>query len=149
MKEKLAVITGSTCGIVREFSRILAAQGWNLVLLNRSRIRSENHGRELAEAFPEQSFTAYTADFLDLGEIEEVATEIGVQHPKIDALYNVAGILTDQRITSAQGIEGHFAVNVVAPYLLLQKLRVPLAAGGEAGGKSVIAIFSSSAIYAV
>ncbi|MEM6277844.1 MAG: SDR family NAD(P)-dependent oxidoreductase [Verrucomicrobiota bacterium] len=149
MKRNTAVITGSTGGIGQEVSKILAEEGWNLVLLNRSSPRSENQCKELKAAFPDQVFTSYTADLMDLSEISEVADEIGNHHPEIHALYNIAGILTDKRLTSAQGMEGHFVVNVLAPYLLLQKLRGLLHVAPDTNAKPVIVNLSSSAIQSV
>ncbi|MEM7601977.1 MAG: SDR family NAD(P)-dependent oxidoreductase [Verrucomicrobiota bacterium] len=149
MKRNTAAITGSTGGIGKEVSKILAGKGWNLVLINRSRDRSENQCSELKEAYPDQSFISYAADMMDLSEVSEVAKEVGSRHPEIQALYNIAGILTDKRVNSAQGIESHFAVNVLAPYLLLQKLRSSLGGKSESDPKSVVVNFASSAIKSV
>lgn len=149
MKRNTAVITGSTGGIGQEVSKILAKEGWNLVLLNRSSPRSEAQCTALKAAFPDQVFTSYTADLMDLLEISEVAGEIANHHAEINALYNIAGILTDKRMRSAQGVEGHFAVNVLAPFLLFQKLRKQLRARVESDLNSVIVNFSSSAIKSV
>ena len=47
------------------------------------------------------------------------------------------------------GVEGHFALNTLAPYMLIQGLRPQLSAGASDGNQSVIINFSSSAINAV
>lgn len=147
--EKTAVVTGSTGGIGLEISKLLAANGWNLVLLNRSREKTEKQISGLKQSFPEQAFYSYTADMMDLSDLGRAVEEIGAEHKELRALYNVAGILTDKRMTSAQGIEGHFAVNTLAPYFITQRLRSQLSAGASASQKSVVVNFSSSAIKSV
>lgn len=146
---KTALLTGSTGGIGTEIARTFAANGWDLILLNRSPGRTEKQIKELKRIGPDQAFHSYTADMMDLSEVGKAAEEIGANHPELSALYNIAGILTDQRFTNAQGIEGHFAVNTVAPYLMIRRLRRQLGSGSSANQKSVVVNFSSSAVKSV
>ncbi|MEO0509261.1 MAG: SDR family NAD(P)-dependent oxidoreductase [Verrucomicrobiota bacterium] len=146
---KTALVTGSTGGIGLEVSDILAANGWNLILLNRSKEKAEQQINKLIETFPDQTFFSYTADMMDLSEFGKVVREIGGQHPEILALYNIAGILTDKRLKSTQELEGHFAVNTVAPYLITQGLRKQLSAGASSSQRSVVVNISTSAINSV
>ncbi|MEM0966489.1 MAG: SDR family NAD(P)-dependent oxidoreductase [Verrucomicrobiota bacterium] len=147
---KVAVVTGSTGGIGAEVSEILAANGWDLVLLNRSPEKAEKQLNSLKKDYPTQKFHSYIANMMDLSEVGKVVEGIAANHPELSALYHVAGILTDQRLTSAQGIEGHFAVNTVAPYLITQLLRRQLSSGSSSSDqKSVVVNFSSSAIKSV
>ncbi|MEM9399889.1 MAG: SDR family NAD(P)-dependent oxidoreductase [Verrucomicrobiota bacterium] len=144
-----AMITGSTGGIGLEVSKLLAAKGWNLLFLNRSQEKSAKQIAELKEAYPVQTFQAYTANLMDLSDIVQALEQIESQHTELAALYHVAGLLTDKRLTSAQGAEGHFAINTLAPYLITQRLRKQLSAGSSADQKSVVVNFSSSAIHSV
>ncbi|MEM9281311.1 MAG: SDR family NAD(P)-dependent oxidoreductase, partial [Verrucomicrobiota bacterium] len=114
-----------------------------------SQKKSESQVAELRESHPDQSFTYHTADLMDLAEVSQVTEEISRENPEIDAVYNIAGILTDKRLTSSQGVEGHFAVNVLAPYLILQKLRSNLVPAAGTNHKPVVVNFSSSAIKSV
>lgn len=146
---KTAVLTGSTGGIGLEIARILAAQGWNIVLVNRSQEKTDLQLEELQKAYPSQKFTGFIANLMDTSEIKRVAAEIRSRCAEVSALYNIAGLLTDKRIMSPQNIEGHFAINTLAPYVLTQLLREPLSVGAKNAQQSVVVNFSSSAINGV
>ncbi|MEM9218093.1 MAG: SDR family NAD(P)-dependent oxidoreductase [Cyanobacteria bacterium P01_F01_bin.150] len=147
--KKTAVLTGSTGGIGLEISRILAKQGWNLVLVNRSQEKTDIQLEALQKSYPDQEFTGFIANLMDTSDIKRVATEIRSKYTEISALYNIAGFLTDRRVMSPQNIEGHFALNTIAPYVLTQLLRTQLGMDTKGVQKSVVVNFSSSAINAV
>jgi len=146
---KTAVLTGSTGGIGIELAKLLAQSGWNLALINRTQAKSDAQLAQLRGSFPEQQFDGWIADLMDTNQVKDVVSKLVSAYPQIDALYNVSGLLTDQRIMSPQDVEGHFALNTLAPYLLIQGLRSQLAVGASDGDRSVIANFSSSAVNAV
>ncbi len=146
---KTAVLSGSTGGIGGEVAKILAGQGWNLALINRSSEKSARQSADLLSAYPDISVATYTADLLDPSEIKNVCAEINKTHNELDAVYNIAGLLTDKRLSSTNGIEGHFAVNTVAPYLLTRLLYDLLAANKTAGEHAVVVNFGSSAVNSV
>ena len=146
---KTAVLTGSTGGIGLEIARILARQGWNLVLVNRSQEKTNFQLEELQKSYPSQGFAGFIANLMDTSDINRVAEEIGSRYTKISALYNIAGLLTDKRIMSPQNVEGHFALNTLAPYILTQRLRKQLSAGAQDVRQSVVVNFSSSAVSGV
>ncbi|MEM7492480.1 MAG: SDR family NAD(P)-dependent oxidoreductase [Pseudomonadota bacterium] len=143
---KTALLTGSTGGLGQEIALILAKQDWNLILLNRNADQAEEQLANLRVMFPEQSFDSFIADMLDLEELGQTAREIALAYTEISALFNIAGLLTDKRITSAQGIEGHFAVNAVAPYFLISILRPQLEAAATREAPAFIVNFSTSAV---
>ncbi|MEM9152209.1 MAG: SDR family NAD(P)-dependent oxidoreductase, partial [Cyanobacteria bacterium P01_F01_bin.3] len=154
---KTAVLTGSTGAIGSELAKLLAQSGWNLVLINRTQEKSDTQIAQLRGSFPEQRFDGCIVDLMDTNQIKDIVNKLVSAYAQIDALYNVSGLLTDQRIMSPQGVEGHFALNTLAPYMLIQGLRPSLrrvfpsqlAAGASDGDRSVIANFSSSAVNAV
>ncbi|MEM9226503.1 MAG: SDR family NAD(P)-dependent oxidoreductase, partial [Verrucomicrobiota bacterium] len=148
-KNRTALLTGSTGGIGLEVAKLLAGSGWHLALVNRSKDKAQKQLAELQEAHPDQRFTAYAADMMDLAEIRRVTEEVAAQHAELSAIYHIAGLLTDKRMTSPQGFEGHFAVNTLAPYLITQRLRKQLSAGSTSEQKSVVVYFSTGAIKGV
>ncbi|MEM7621244.1 MAG: SDR family NAD(P)-dependent oxidoreductase [Pseudomonadota bacterium] len=143
---KKALITGSTGGLGSQVVDILAKDGWDIILLNRDKDQAEQQLKSLRNSFPNQSFDSFLANLMDIEDIRRVAKDIGTAHPEITALYNIAGLLTDKRIMSPQDIEGHFALNAVAPYMIIQTLKPQLKAAAMMGNPSFIASFSTSAV---
>ncbi|MEO0330038.1 MAG: SDR family NAD(P)-dependent oxidoreductase, partial [Pseudomonadota bacterium] len=115
----------------------------------RSQEKNDLQLEELQKTYPSQKFTGFIANLVDTSEIKRVAAEIGSRCAEVSALYNIAGLLTDKRIMSPQDIEGHFAINTLAPYVLTQLLRETLSAGAKNAQQSVVVNFSSSAINSV
>ena len=146
---KTAILTGSTGGIGLEIARSLAMQGWDLGLVNRSQEKTNFQLEELRKSYPNQEFVGFIANLMDVLDIRRVAAEIGSRYAEVSALYNIAGLLTEKRVMSPQNIEGHFAINTLAPYYLTQLLRKELSAGATTDRHSVIVNFSSSAINSV
>ncbi|MEM6453377.1 MAG: SDR family NAD(P)-dependent oxidoreductase [Cyanobacteria bacterium P01_D01_bin.105] len=146
---KIAVLTGSTGAIGTELAKLLAQTGWNLSLINRSKGKADAQLAQLRELFPARQFDGWTADLMDTNQIKDVVSKLSSTHPQINALYNISGLLTDKRIMSPQAVEGHFALNTLAPYLSIQGLRPQLTAGASDSNPSVIVNFSSSAANAV
>ncbi|MEM6312288.1 MAG: SDR family NAD(P)-dependent oxidoreductase [Pseudomonadota bacterium] len=142
--KKIAVITGSTGGIGSALATQLAASGWDLVLVNRSAEKASQQRMELNSAHPDASVDLIQADLMDVDQIKRAAGEILARHPRIDALYNNSGVLTSQRVMSAQGHESNYAVNTLAPFVMLKCLSPALKrAAGEQ--KTMIVNTTSSA----
>ena len=149
MKDRVALLTGSTGGIGEPLAEQLAQQGWDLILLNRSESKTSTQLEALKENYPEQTFHGYIADFLDLDKLKETLASLNAVHSEINALYNNAGFLSGQRSVSVQNIEAHFAVNTVAPYLITKALQDKLAAASTDDLRSVVVNFSSEVITGV
>lgn len=146
---KTAVVTGSTGGIGQEICNLLAADGWDLVLVNRNRIKADAQVASLIAMRPDGVFKSHVADLLNPDEVTAAAHAIAAEHTAVSALYNVAGLLTDRPTQSPQGVEGHFVVNTLAPFLMTEGLRASLAGGATDGRPSVVVNFSSSAVNSV
>jgi len=129
MNEKIALITGSTSGIGQALSVQLLARGNDLVLVNRSEARTLDQIDALTRQFPDARISHYTADFADMAAIRSAAVRIGKDIAAIHSVYFLAGALSGTGQLSKDGVELHFAVNCLAPYLLVQLLRPQLAVG--------------------
>ncbi|MEM7361026.1 MAG: SDR family NAD(P)-dependent oxidoreductase [Pseudomonadota bacterium] len=145
---KFAVITGSTGGLGKEITILLAHSGWNLILVNRSKSSAENQLQALTHNLPNQTFVSYEANLMDINEIRNVANQINASGASIQMLYNVAGVLTDKEMMSTQGYESHFAVNTLAPYILILSLRENLK-NASSERRSVIVNFSTSTVQSI
>ncbi|MEM6986713.1 MAG: SDR family NAD(P)-dependent oxidoreductase [Pseudomonadota bacterium] len=146
VNRKWFVVTGSTGGIGSEICQILASQGCDLVLVNRSSSSAAAQQSKLRAAHSHLAIETVTADFMDTASVAGAIAEISALPGRIDALYNVAGVLNATKILSAQGYESHFAINLLAPYQLLRGLREHTARSSEARA-AVVVNFSSSAIH--
>ncbi|MEM1073770.1 MAG: SDR family NAD(P)-dependent oxidoreductase [Pseudomonadota bacterium] len=141
---KVAVITGSTGGIGDAIAEQLAASGWVLTLVNRNMEKAQHQKANLLSEHPGTRVDLIQADLLDVVQIQKAAAEILALHPKIDALYNNSGVLTSQRVISKQGHESNYAVNTLAPYVMIKALQSALARG-ESDAKAMIVNTTSSA----
>ncbi|MEM1132820.1 MAG: SDR family NAD(P)-dependent oxidoreductase [Pseudomonadota bacterium] len=121
------VITGSTGGIGSEIVKILAKRGDAMILVNRSEAKANAQRSEILAAHPELTIELVTADLMDIAQITAAAASIVALPGRIDALYNNSGILTAEKVLSAQGYESQFAVNTLAPYQLIKGLRAKMA----------------------
>lgn len=136
MTRTLSLVTGSTSGIGQALCRQLLQNGHDLVLLNRDMIKTRSQAETLLQRFPDATIDMYQADFADQNAIRAAAQHIGAAHDAIDEIYLVAGALSDRGQMSTDGLELHFAVNCIAPLLLVRLLRTQLRA---AGGQVVVA----------
>lgn len=139
------VITGSTGGIGSEIAEILASQGKNLILVNRSESKSQVQRSQLLSDNPSIRIEVVAADLMDTAQIAAAIDKIEEHAGRVDALYNNSGVLTAQKVLSAQGFESQFAVNVLAPYQLIIGLREKMAQPSDAP-PAVVVLFSSSAV---
>lgn len=143
-KDKVVLVTGSTDGLGRELARALAADGAHVIVHGRSAERGQALVDEITKAgVGSASFVG--ADFASLDAVRAFADTIAKDHPKLDLLVNNAGIgfLDDHpRETSADGFELQWAVNYLAGWVLVHRLRPQLEA---AAPSRVINVASLSA----
>lgn len=127
---KTVLVTGSTDGLGRELARALAADGAHVIVHGRNAERGRALVDEInAAGVGTASFVG--ADFASLDGVRAFADTIARDHPRLDLLVNNAGIgLADDhpRETSADGYELHWAVNYLAGWVLIHRLRPALEA---------------------
>jgi len=139
------VITGSTGGIGSEIANQLASHGKSLILVNQSESKSQTQRSQLLSDNPSLKIELVIADFMDTTQIATAIEKINELPGRVDALYNNSGVLTAQKILSAQGFESQFAVNLLAPYQLTIGIREKMAR--PAGDTpAMVLTFSSSAV---
>lgn len=115
------VITGASDGIGAAGARRLRADGHEVVLVGRSRGKTEAVAAELGAPF-------HLADFARLGEVRRLADELQA-YERIDVLVNNAGGVMGRRTVTEDGFEQTFQVNHLAPFLLTTLLLPRLIAG--------------------
>ena len=127
LQGKTVLITGSSDGLGKEVALLAAKAGATVLVHGRSREKSQPVLDEVNRAGPGDA-ELYLADLESLDEVRRLAAEVSARHRRLDVLLNNAGILRAgdlPRAQNAQGIELHFQVNYLAPFLLT-RLLLPL-----------------------
>jgi NAD(P)-dependent dehydrogenase (short-subunit alcohol dehydrogenase family) len=151
LQDRVALITGATGGIGAATARLFAQEGARLVLTDRDQAELERLGRELD---PEgDTTTALPLDVASAADWDRAITAAGERFGGLDALVNVAGIV------SWPGIEGTdqetwdrvVAVNQTGTWLGMKAAMPLLRASGDGSViniSSVLGIVGSGAAAA-
>lgn len=116
------VITGASDGIGAASARQLRRKGHHVVLVGRSRSKTEAIARELDAPF-------HVVDFSSLRQVRQLAQELS-GYERIVALANNAGGIMGERKLTEDGFESTFQLNHLAPFLLTSLLLPKLRADG-------------------
>ena len=124
LQGKTVLITGATDGLGKEVALLAAKAGATVLLHGRNRVKAEPVLEAVRRAGSADA-ELYLADMESLDEVRRLAAEVAAAHPRLDVLLNNAGIfrLGDKpRAENGQGVELHFQVNYLAPFLLTRLL---------------------------
>lgn len=141
---KTVLVTGSTDGLGRELALALAADGAHVIVHGRNAERGQAVVDEITKA-GKGSARFVAADFASMQAVRDFADNIAGTTPKLDLLVNNAGIAFNDGQTRRESADGHelqFAVNYLAGWVLVNKLRPNLAA---AAPSRIINVASGSA----
>ncbi len=147
------LVTGSAGGLGRSFANGFAREGAHLILadvnlpgLQESQIELQALGA---------GCSIHRLDLAIESEIHAFAAEITRLHPRLDVLINNAGLAYGEiargfaELSQEKWLR-YFAINTVAPLLLAQALRAPLAAGpGVIINQSSMASYLPGTAYGV
>ena len=114
MTAKTIVITGSSDGIGAAAARQLTAMGHRLVIVGRSKEKTERVAAELGAP-------CHLADYAKLADVVRLAGELR-QYDKIDVLANNAGGAQNERRVTEDGFERTFQINLLGGFLLTRLL---------------------------
>jgi NAD(P)-dependent dehydrogenase (short-subunit alcohol dehydrogenase family) len=109
--DKTIVITGASDGIGAAAARALHGDGVKLVLVGRSKEKTEAIATELGADH-------YVADFARLDDVRALAAWLLERYPRIDVLANNAGGIMGDREVTVDGHEKTLQVNHLAPFHL-------------------------------
>lgn len=123
----IAVVTGATSGIGKAAALALAAKGFRIIGVGRSKEKLAALEAEMAAKSPDSRFTGLICDFGSLQQVRGLAESIKAvlkesSGGRLDCLLNVAGQFVSWHSTTAEGYETQFAVNHLAPFLLTNLL---------------------------
>lgn len=122
MEDRVVIVTGANSGIGLETARALAKQGAHVVMTARNPEKGEAARDEVRTSAGHDRVDLLLADFGRLDDVRRLGDEILARYPRVDVLVNNAGVILDQRQTTADGYEATFQVNHLAPYLLTRIL---------------------------
>jgi NAD(P)-dependent dehydrogenase (short-subunit alcohol dehydrogenase family) len=129
------LITGSAGGLGLMAGQLLAEQGHSVTL----QARNEARARDAAAALPAAELVL-TGDLSTLAGMRQVADQANAAGRYDAVIHNVGiGYREPARVSTADGLEHVFAVNVLAPYLLTALIERPgrliyLSSGMHRGG---------------
>ncbi len=122
VRDKTCLITGANTGIGKETALDLARRGAKIVMVCRDRERGEAARREIANA-GSHAAELLIADLADLAQVRRLTDEVLERCPSLPLVISNAGVVMPERTTTPDGYEATFAINHLAPFLLLNRLR--------------------------
>lgn len=91
METKTALITGSTCGIGLAFTKLLAKEGYKLLLVSSNQSRLEREKNAIQRWKPKLSVHIYCEDLAERGAAGRLYERVKADGHKVDLLINNAG----------------------------------------------------------
>ncbi len=125
MQGKVVLVTGASSGLGLAAAEGFVRLGATVWLVVRNRDRGEQARARILERSGSGDVHVGVCDLSALASVRQFAGRFRDQASRLDVLVNNAGVMTDARAVSADGIELTFATNVVGPFLLTNLL-IPL-----------------------
>ncbi|MGW6796785.1 SDR family NAD(P)-dependent oxidoreductase [Streptomyces chartreusis] len=118
LAQQTALVTGATAGIGRATALALAARGADIIVHGRNEQRAADTLQRIEALGAKARFEP--ADLSDPAQVTALAARVG----EVDILVNNAGIFHFARTadTTPDTFDAHIAINLRAPYLLVQAL---------------------------
>jgi NAD(P)-dependent dehydrogenase (short-subunit alcohol dehydrogenase family) len=119
LRDKLAIVTGANSGLGLETTRALARKGAKVIMACRSASKAKSAVDELvADGIARERLELRTLDLSSLASIRSFAEELRESYPRVDLLFNNAGVMALPFVQTADGFEmqigtnhlGHFAL---------------------------------------
>jgi NAD(P)-dependent dehydrogenase (short-subunit alcohol dehydrogenase family)/uncharacterized protein YndB with AHSA1/START domain len=125
------VLTGATSGIGLAAAEELAGLGARLTLVVRDRERGEKVAQRIASQSGNGNVRVELCDMSLMSDVHALAERLLDAGETVDVLVNNAGALFNQREVTAEGLEKSFALLLLGPYILTERLRPLLAASDD------------------
>ena len=136
LAEQTILITGATSGLGLALAQALAEKGATVLLHGRDNKRGKAILDEISQETGNGKLHFYCADLASLRQTSELARQVAAERPRLDVLVNNAAVGfgkdSSKREMSQDGYELRFAVNYLAPHLLVQGLLPKLKASAPA-----------------
>lgn len=138
MNGRVCMLTGASGGMGGVIATELARQGATVILVVRRPEIGAALQRQVVAATQNREVHVLSADLSSQAAIRTLAAEFHRQFKQLHVLIHNAGALLRTRAVSVDGIEMHFAINYLAPFLLTNLLLETLAASGQSRVVNVV-----------
>ncbi|XP_042495223.1 dehydrogenase/reductase SDR family member 12 [Macadamia integrifolia] len=125
LEGKNCVVTGANSGIGFATAEGLASRGATIYMVCRSKERGEDALSKIQSKTGNPNVHLEICDLSSVSEVKSLASRFSAQGQPIHVLVNNAGLLEHNRITTSEGLELNFAVNVAGTYAMTESM-VPL-----------------------
>ena len=119
---RVCLITGANAGIGKATALELARRDYTVVMACRSRERGEKAQAEIRAKGENDQVDLLLADLASQADVRRLADDFKARYDRLDALVNNAGLFSQSRQLTGDGIEETFAVNHLASFLLTNLL---------------------------
>jgi NAD(P)-dependent dehydrogenase (short-subunit alcohol dehydrogenase family) len=143
LADRHVVITGATSGLGLATAEVLAARGAELTLVARDAKKAGQVAEDLKRRFGNPRIQVEIAELSLLADVDALAQRLLKAGKPIDALINNAGALINPREETPEGLEKSFALLLLSPMRLTERL-LPLLKKAVAarGGARVVNVLS-------
>ena len=115
---RTALITGGTAGIGLHSAIGVAKTGATVVITGRNEARGAAAVETIQSTVSDAEVVFIQSDLSSLTGVDQLAAAVSSRFDRLDILVNNAGYFGDAMRHSDDGVELHFAVNVLAPWRL-------------------------------
>ncbi len=127
LKDKVCIVTGASSGLGKAAAKLLLQREAKVVMLSRDNERGQKEFRNFRMNYKEK-VDWIPADLSSLKSIERFVESFRQKYPKLNFLFNCAGIILVKRKTTEDGLEAIFATNYLGHFYLTNLLYEPLKA---------------------
>ncbi|XP_038985162.1 dehydrogenase/reductase SDR family member 12 [Phoenix dactylifera] len=120
MEGKNCLVTGANSGIGYATAEGLASRGATVYMVCRSKERGEAALSKIQSTTGNPNVHLEVCDLSSISEVKSFVSRFSSEEKGLHVLVNNAGLLEHNRVTTAEGLELSFAVNVVATYAITE-----------------------------
>jgi dehydrogenase/reductase SDR family protein 12 len=135
LRGKHVMVSGATSGLGLAAATALAGLGARLTLVARSSTRAEAAAQTIVDATGNDDVYIALCDMSLMADVHSLCDRLLDEGEPIDVLVNNAGALFNPRQETVEGLEQSFALLLLGPYIMTERLAPLLARSG--GGRIV------------
>jgi NAD(P)-dependent dehydrogenase (short-subunit alcohol dehydrogenase family) len=122
MQGKVCLVTGANRGVGRATAEALARLGATVVMVCRDRTAGEQARQEIVAATGNAQVELLVADLAVQAEVKGLAAEMRARHKQLHLVVSNAATYHQRKVLTVDSVEATFAVNHLAPFILISEL---------------------------